>query len=59
LNCRGRYSDGKLLEGVKACAGNIGTTITAEDLFYNVPTRKRMLKNGSEEYLRIIEVVSR
>ncbi|KAK9506615.1 hypothetical protein O3M35_008514 [Rhynocoris fuscipes] len=35
------------------------TTITVEDLFYNVPTRKNALKNPSEEYSKAAEVVSR
>ncbi|KAF0515857.1 mismatch repair protein [Gigaspora margarita] len=67
-NCayRACYSDGKLVPpkpGVaaepKACAGNIGTQITAEDLFYNVPTRRKALKNPNEEYARILDVVNR
>ncbi|CAG8525810.1 19493_t:CDS:10, partial [Racocetra fulgida] len=67
-NCayRACYSDGKLVPPKpgaaaepKACAGNIGTQITAEDLFYNVPTRRKALKNPSEEYARILDVVNR
>ena len=30
-----------------------------EDLFYNVPTRKRVLKSASEEFHRIADVVSK
>ncbi|CAG8705201.1 7720_t:CDS:10 [Funneliformis mosseae] len=67
-NCayRACYSDGKLVPAKpgtsaepKACAGNTGTQITAEDLFYNVPTRRKALKNPSDEYNRILDVVNR
>ncbi|CAI2167704.1 19939_t:CDS:10 [Funneliformis geosporum] len=67
-NCayRACYSDGKLVPAKpgtsaepKACAGNTGTQITAEDVFYNVPTRRKALKNPSDEYNRILDVVNR
>ncbi|KAI8147032.1 histidine kinase-like ATPase [Fennellomyces sp. T-0311] len=63
---RATYSDGKLVSprpnvsaDPKPCAGNNGTQITAEDLFYNVATRRRAFKAPSEEYNRILDVVSR
>ncbi|CAH8488072.1 unnamed protein product [Schistosoma turkestanicum] len=40
------------------CAGNPGTTIVAENLFYNVPIRKSALKNGREELSKVIDVVA-
>ncbi|XP_061442771.1 DNA mismatch repair protein Mlh1 [Rhineura floridana] len=56
---RANYSDGKLKAAPKPCAGNQGTQITVEDLFYNITTRRKALKNPSEEYSKILEVVSR
>uniref|UniRef100_A0A4W4EY27 DNA mismatch repair protein MLH1 n=1 Tax=Electrophorus electricus TaxID=8005 RepID=A0A4W4EY27_ELEEL len=51
------YCDGKLKAPPKPCAGNQGTLISVEDLFYNVPTRRKALKSPSEEYSRIVEVI--
>lgn len=56
---RANYCDGKLKSPPKPCAGNQGTLISVEDLFYNVSTRRKALKSPSEEYSRIVEVVSR
>ncbi|XP_018413303.1 PREDICTED: DNA mismatch repair protein Mlh1 isoform X3 [Nanorana parkeri] len=56
---RANYADGKLKAPPKPCAGNQGTQITVEDLFYNVSTRRKALKSPSEEHARIVEVVSR
>lgn len=56
---KGMYSDGKLKEPVKPCAGNIGTQITVEDLFYNITTRRKALKSPSDEHAKVVEVVSR
>lgn len=56
---RASYSDGKLKAPPKPCAGNQGTQITVEDLFYNINTRRKAMKNASEEYSRIVEVISR
>lgn len=55
--CRASYEDGKLKGPVKACAGNQGTQITAEDLFFNIPTRRKALKSPSEEHARVLDVV--
>lgn len=55
--------------GVIACEGNVitlhteiscakGTRIQIEDLFYNIPARRKFLKTASAELRRIIQVVN-
>ena len=61
---RASYSDGKLVSSSsppepKPCAGNKGTQIQVEDLFYNMITRRNALKNPADEYHRIVDVVSK
>ncbi|KAJ2460735.1 DNA mismatch repair protein [Coemansia sp. RSA 2424] len=63
---KANYSDGKLVPAKpggscapEPCAGNNGTILVAEDLFYNIPSRKSALKNSRDEYNRIFEVASR
>lgn len=55
---RASYKDGKLKAPPKSCAGNVGTIITVEDLFYNIATRKKSMKSFNEEHLKVVEVVS-
>ncbi|KAK5044583.1 hypothetical protein LTR84_010597 [Exophiala bonariae] len=60
------YSSGKLIPAKpgqssdpKACAGRRGTQITVEDLFYNIPNRRRAFRSPSEEYAKVLEVITR
>uniref|UniRef100_A0A8C6WEI1 MutL homolog 1, colon cancer, nonpolyposis type 2 (E. coli) n=1 Tax=Neogobius melanostomus TaxID=47308 RepID=A0A8C6WEI1_9GOBI len=53
---RANYSDGKLKAPPKPCAGNQGTQILVEDLFYNVSTRRKALKSPGDEYSRIYAI---
>lgn len=62
---RAKYLDGELFASAddnalpKPCAGNVGTIITVEDLFYNMPLRRKALNNPTEEYNKVLEVVNR
>lgn len=63
---KAQYSDGKLVPAKpgqnadpKPTAGRQGTQITVEDLFYNVPTRRRAFRSASEEYAKILDLVGR
>ena len=67
-NCawRAHYADGKLVSAKpgqspdpKPTAGRGGTQLTIEDLFYNVPTRRRAFRSASEEYAKILDMVGR
>ena len=52
---RAAYADGKMTpEGPRPTAGVPGTSVCVENLFYNVPTRKRALRSASEEFARIL-----
>ncbi|KAL7627493.1 DNA mismatch repair protein Mlh1 [Parahypoxylon ruwenzoriense] len=43
----------------KPTAGRIGTQISVEDLFYNVPTRRKAFRSASDEFNKIIDMVGR
>lgn len=53
------YEDSKLKAPPKPCAGNQGTLISVEDLFYNIATRRKAFKNYAEEHAKVAEVVGR
>lgn len=44
-------------ESSKKSARNQGTTITAKDLFYNIPARHKFLKSAETEYRKVLETV--
>ncbi|KAL5966096.1 DNA mismatch repair protein Mlh1 [Taenia solium] len=57
---RAEYSQGALSSSTPtpcACAGNPGTCIQAEDLFYNLPPRREALRSSREEFTRVAEVL--
>ncbi|KAF7872702.1 uncharacterized protein EAF02_008773 [Botrytis sinoallii] len=67
-NCafRAHYDSGRLIPAKpgqgsdpKPIAGRPGTQIMVEDLFYNVPTRRRAFRSASEEYNKILDVVGK
>ncbi|ANB13584.1 mismatch repair ATPase MLH1 [Sugiyamaella lignohabitans] len=59
---KAQYLDGAIVprgSKPKPQAGKVGTQITVEDLFFNVPSRKRAFRSPSEEYTKILDVVGR
>jgi DNA mismatch repair protein MLH1 len=58
---RAQYRDGRLEEGKAPvpCAGNRGTIVLAENLFYNLKQRREALRNPAEELKKIVDVVQR
>ncbi|XP_030749016.1 DNA mismatch repair protein Mlh1 [Sitophilus oryzae] len=53
------FNDGKLKMPPRPMAGNQGTIITVEDLFYNMTVRRQALRSPAEEYQKISEIVSK
>ncbi|KAI1450294.1 DNA mismatch repair protein MutL [Annulohypoxylon stygium] len=63
---RAHYDGGKLSPAKpgksadpEKIAGRVGTQIAVEDLFYNVPTRRKAFRSPSDEYNKIIDMVGR
>lgn len=66
LAWRAHYLDGRLAPPKpgqpaepKGVAGRPGTQITVEDLFFNVPTRRRAFRSHAEEFNKIVDLVGR
>ncbi|KAG6009592.1 hypothetical protein E4U21_001959 [Claviceps maximensis] len=66
LAWRAHYLDGRLAPPKpgqpaepKAVAGRPGTQITVEDLFFNIPTRRKAFRSNAEEYNKIVDMVGR
>lgn len=66
LAWRAHYLDGRLAPAKpgqsaepKGVAARVGTQITVEDLFYNVPTRRRAFRSPADEFNKIIDMVGR
>ncbi|KAK4068529.1 uncharacterized protein Triagg1_7177 [Trichoderma aggressivum f. europaeum] len=63
---RANYRDGKPVPGngeisaePRMVAGRPGTQVTVEDLFFNVPTRRRAFRNYADEFHKIIDMTWR
>ena len=65
---RAQYRDSKIVSGrsgseeaavePKPVAGNVGTSIKVEEMFYNVETRRKVMGKPSKEYKRILDVMT-
>lgn len=66
LAWRAHYLDGKLTPAKpgqtaepKGVAGRPGTQITVEDLFFNIPTRRKAFRSPADEFNKIMDMVGR
>ncbi|GAO16028.1 uncharacterized protein UV8b_04425 [Ustilaginoidea virens] len=66
LAWRAHYLDGKIVAPKpgqpaepKAIAARPGTQITVEDLFFNIPTRRKAFRSHADEFNKIIDMVGR
>jgi DNA mismatch repair protein MLH1 len=50
------YRDGKPEKQPVACARKVGTTVTVQDLFYNIPHRRKSMR-PTDEYSKILTAV--
>ncbi|XP_024542568.1 LOW QUALITY PROTEIN: DNA mismatch repair protein MLH1 [Selaginella moellendorffii] len=56
---RASYKDGAMEGDPRPCAAVKGTQIMVENLFYNVTARRKSFKNPSDEYARVVDVISK
>jgi DNA mismatch repair protein MLH1 len=57
---RASFEDGALLPpGAKPAAATRGTTVLADDMFYNAPLRRRALRPAAEELAAVLDAVGR
>lgn len=56
---RVRYENGLIVEGPTAQAGNQGTTISIDDIFYNTPIRLKTVKLASDEFQKIFDITAK
>ncbi|KAL0091559.1 histidine kinase-like ATPase [Phycomyces blakesleeanus] len=55
---RAAYNNGQITsKAPHPCAGNKGTVVGVEDLFYNVPLKRKTLRTPREEYEQIVSVM--
>ncbi|KAH1255929.1 DNA mismatch repair protein MLH1 [Glycine soja] len=53
------YRDGVMEHQPRPCAAVKGTQIMVENLFYNMAARRKTLQNSSDDYSKIVDLVSR
>ncbi|XP_044464163.1 DNA mismatch repair protein MLH1 isoform X2 [Mangifera indica] len=53
------YRDGVMEHEPKPCAAVKGTQIMVENLFYNMIARRKTLQNSSDDYTKIVDLLSR
>ncbi|KAK7334438.1 hypothetical protein VNO80_26195 [Phaseolus coccineus] len=53
------YRDGVMEYEPRPCAAVKGTQIMVENLFYNMTARRKTLQNSSDDYSKIVDLVSR
>ncbi|GJP55119.1 hypothetical protein CLOM_g14106 [Closterium sp. NIES-68] len=56
---RAQYRDGEMQGEPTPCAAVKGTQVLVEDLFFNVAARRKAFRSYSEEYARILDIISR